>query len=438
MTLAVTVQPTAGLASAVAGKARYRGGAGFSGPDRFTVEVASPSGKRSLAPIILLVGPRTAAPGYDAIPAPAGAPINVSNGAGLAAALAGAVPPGSHVVLGSGAYNPPSGDSGWTFSKAGADGRPIIVRAATFGGPVLNGSLTSTGAHVRIHGLDVRGVASLSGLRSRLVRVKVTAAPGANSGIVKVQSGHDQVVFACDVTGDGVCIEVQAGAAGSVRRPVIKRCFIHDVTGPKGNGYEGVQVGQSHGSRLDAIAAWIAENYFYNLAREAENISFKSSYNTAIQNVFDRCRSITNRQATFSRMLGNLFRNSLGGDDGLHVFDNDSELNGNVGPVRLLSGSMQDGEGRIANRITRSNASRTLIVGHRGAVHVGTPPGDEPLNYRTRATVIRAHAGGAITYESAADQAQTTVHAALAAGQSIVPTLDLSAANTGLNAPLAP
>jgi nitrous oxidase accessory protein NosD len=235
----------------------------------------------------------TSAQAGDPIPKPTRV-INVSSSSQLSSALNKAQP-GDHVVLTNGTY------SGFTVSRSGQNGKPIVVRAANKLRAKVSGKITLGGNDVYVVGLDVaKGNVVIKGARDRISSSRLRS-PGsavhlensARSAIVD----HNEIDSQATPTTTGWNgIRVDVSSPGLDHR--IYRNYLHGA--PKwttGDDNSGIQLGFAK-SRLIKGNVLVEYNLFMNWHGDAETISVKTSGHTIRFNTGIDIQQFVNRMGT--------------------------------------------------------------------------------------------------------------------------------------------
>ena len=208
----------------------------------------------------------------DSIPGPSRT-IIVSSSSQLASALNNAQP-GDHIVLTNGSY------SGFTVSRSGQIGKPVVVRAANTLAAKVSGRITLSGDDVYVVGVDVtNGNVVIEGTRDRISRSRLRS-PGiavnldthARSAIVD----HNEIDSQATATTRG-WYGIMVGVASSGLNHRIYRNYFHGA--PTGDENAAIQLGYGQ-HRLTSGGVLVEYNLFMDWHGGAETISVKTSGHT--------------------------------------------------------------------------------------------------------------------------------------------------------------
>ena len=324
---------------------------------------------------MLFVKPSTGdMPTTDPIPSPTRT-VNVSNSSQLSSALSSAQP-GDHIVLANGSY------SGFTVSKSGQDGKPIVVRAATTGGARIGGHITIEGDHVWVVGTNMAAnTIFVKGNFSRISKNSFDqhqktgwAGISVDRAITNAEIDHNE--HAGGATGhDAIDVRV---ACDKKHNHYIHHNYIHDSTGD-GDGI-GVGFGNScdGNSRIEynLITNWKGKYCMYEKGG-ANTWAFNTCIGPGLgaqSRGFSR-ETLTNSTigSTRNEWIANWFE---GASANLRIFGAHNRVIGNnmnSGKVQLGCGNFRLGE--PSNNPSEHKgyvaATDNLVAGNKGNLTVG-------------------------------------------------------------------
>ena len=271
----------------------------------------------------------------------------------LRAAIAAATP-GTVVTVADGTYD--AAEPIAITGKRGTCDEPIVVRAESVGGVVLNGAQTfilSASSDVTISGFAFRGQTSTFDVppdckRIRLTRNDFQLADVEGLHWVMIRGDHtefDHNEFH-DKSKLGIFMGVEGAGTDQMAVGVhIHHNYFRDHTFPGDNGGEPIRLGLSPRA-LATAGAVVERNLFERCNGDPEAISVKSSGNTVRHNTMrDSMGGIVLRHGNGTRVDGNQL---LSGRNGIRIYGNDHlivnnylEKISNAGVV-LGSGSVRD------------------------------------------------------------------------------------------------
>jgi poly(beta-D-mannuronate) lyase len=377
----------------------------------------------------------------DSIPGPTRT-IMVSSSSQLLSALKKAEP-GDHIVLTNGSY------SGFTVSRSGQNGRPIVIRAANKLRARISGqSVTVSGDYVWLVGLDFTGSArvTIEGTGDRLTssRLQVTGTAIRLYGTVRngharnAEIDHNEIISMAKPTSVGWnAVRVDVGQEDLGHK--IYRNYIHGAPQWVAPGYDNcaLQLGYSnHRERMGRVLFEL--NLIEDWMGDDETISVKTSGHTIRLNTVTRSKMLVNREGHHNSWVSNYFENAKG----LRVRDMDNAIVGNVmgkggGTIHLMVGDLNpDTAGNYGDpaRPAGKNfvyAKRTLVAGNTGKLQVGLGL-DKLRTLKVVDTRIAKHNGevGLLHQEGTTQSATTT--------QTYPAAVKLTPADVGPFAPTAP
>jgi hypothetical protein len=379
----------------------------------------------------------------DSIPGPTRT-IIVSSSSQLLSAL-GKAEPGDHIVLTNGSY------SGFTVSRSGQNGRPIVIRAANKLSARISGtSVTVSGDYVWLVGLDFTGDARVivEGTSDRVTssRLKVTGsaihlkATVLSGHSLNAEIDHNEIISMAAPTSVGwnaIRVDVAHDDLGHK----IYRNYIHDAPAANykagGGGNCALQLGYSN-YRLKMSRVLFELNLIDNWRGDDNALSVKASDNTIRLNTLLRGTMFTNREGHSNSWISNYFENARG----LRVRDINNTIAGNVlgnkgGTIHLMVGDLDpDTAGNYGDpaRPAGKNfvyAKRTLVAGNTGKLQVGLGL-DKLRILKVVDTRIEKHNGEVeLLHQQGTTQSATTTRTYPAA-------VKLTPADVGPFAPTAP
>ncbi|MCB1885581.1 MAG: hypothetical protein KDG89_16575 [Geminicoccaceae bacterium] len=352
-------------------------------------------------------------------------PVNVSDDAGLTAAL-GAWQPGQMIVLAPGTYAQDR-----VLAGTGGEGQPLLLVAAERGTATLTGRLTLQGAYPFAHGLRLEGAVTVKGTSPTLSRSWVDVDAGRYDPAVAVLGATDPLVVRCDVTGIGQGIDLRPDG-DALRRPVVRRCYVHDIAnGTVQNGYDGLLLGGSWAHTNLELEALVEFNLFENVAIDTEAISNKSASNVLRFNHLKACKQLSVRHGRDCELIGN----TIEGGPGLYLFGLGHRLVGNkaIGTAFYVGAGTETWAQWIAANPGDSPdypaAEGCVLIGNDGRLTVGHRLSFVDCDTPAKGTRIEAHKG-TIAYGL---HGGTVVQAATA--ETVPAAVTLAAADVGPNAP---
>jgi poly(beta-D-mannuronate) lyase len=338
----------------------------------------------------------------DSIPAPTRT-IMVSSSSQLLSALEKAQP-GDHIVLTNGKY------SGFTVSRSGKNGMPVVIRAANKLSAKISGSpVTVSGDYVWLVGLDFTNGVVVEGTGDRVtssrlkvkgtaIHLKATALLGHS---LNAEIDHNEIISMPEPSGktwNAIRVDVGHDDLGHK----IYRNHIHGApewTAPAG-AVVALQLGFSnHRLKMGRVL------FELNLIEDWKNsdttyISVKTSGHTLRLNTVIRGKQpATNREGHHNSWISNYFENTKG----LRVRDMDTLIVGNVlvngGAIQLMTGDVDpDTAGNFGDPARNDKlfprAERTLVAGNTGKLQVGLGLNELPsITLKVLDTRIEKHSG---------------------------------------------
>ena len=314
----------------------------------------------------------------DPIPAPTRT-INVSSSRQLSSALSKAQP-GDHIVLTNGRY------SGFTVSRSGQTGKPVVLRAASVLGAKVSGRITLSSNDVYVVGVDVtNGNVVIKGARDRISRSRLRS-PGSavhleNSARSAVVDHNEIVSQATPTTIGWNGIRVDVTSPGLNHR--IYRNYLHGA--PKwttGDDNSGIQLGYGK-SRLVSGSVLVEYNLIMNWHGDGETISVKTSGHTIRFNTGIDIEQFVNRMGTHNIWNANWLHNS----NGIRIHDKNQTILGNVSRILIYSGNDAFGG-------TYYQPMDTLVSGNNGLLEIGNPLSEKSnAELPAKNTKVEAHIG---------------------------------------------
>ena len=331
---------------------------------------------------------------------------NVSSTSQLHAALRDAQP-GDHVVLSSGSYTGPG-----TFSRAGTQSAPVVVRSSSpLGARITGGSFLLAGNYQILHGLDfVRTTCEVSNgaTAARIWRCRFRdRPPSAPTIALRLRASSYADIAHCEFVnwaGRGVASGTNAGA----RNPIIRRClFKNSPRGFAQNGTEAIIIGFAVGDAQRDAYALIDSCRVANWNSDDEAISVKSSRVTVRRCILENCNgNINNRLGRYNLFDACWIKNS----HGIGVFDGNNQVLGcrvdNSGRVAIFNSIVLNGgttragvyPSNISGGDLRPAAENTVVAGcstHNDiALVVGYMRSSNPrYTQPVRNTLVRQHSG---------------------------------------------
>jgi poly(beta-D-mannuronate) lyase len=377
----------------------------------------------------------TSAKANDSIPGPTRT-IIASSSSQLLSALKNAQP-GDHIVLTNGRY------SGFTVSRSGQNGRPIVIRAANKLSARISGtSVTVSGDYVWLVGLDftegARVIVEGTGDRVTSSRLKVKGsaillkATAFSGHSLNAEIDHNEIISMAAPTSVGwnaIRVDVAHDDLGHK----IYRNYIHGA--PQWTGKDGgncaLQLGYSnHRERMARVLFEL--NLIENWRGSNNTLSVKTSGNTIRLSTVVRGSAFTNREGHDNAWTSNWLESSKQ----ILVRDRDNTIVRNRAPVDLMVGDFDSDI--VANfgdpaRAGKSfpQAKRVLVAGNTGQLRVGYGL-DALRTHRVLNTQIEAHRGTVeLRHQAGTTQLPTTA-------QTYPAAFKLTPADVGPFAPTAP
>lgn len=343
----------------------------------------------------------------DDFPAPLKT-VTVSNSSELFSAVNYAVP-GTHIILNDGVYT-----SEVTISGTANEDAPIVIRSKNLLGARFTESVKLTGSYIIVSGIYVDGPGMiLSGNYNRISRCRIHFG-NLSGACVQVEAGRGGRVDRCEMTVKGDDLDTfltkntwyfRSGVNMSkVNHPglLIDRNYFRDWPSKSSSSpYSSsvptiIRIGSIQPDSVSEGQAIVEYNLFEDCHKTSHYMSkcihFKCSGNIARFNtVIDSERSlIDSRTGWGNTFYGNYMENS----GGIHIFDADNEVTGNViinGTVgiEVYAGDVTEykyadtRQARSYNTLLAGNISNKLVIGEKWSHHV----------YPALNTMVEAHTG---------------------------------------------
>ena len=350
--------------------------------------------------------------------------INVSSGSQLSSAISNAQA-GDHIVLADGTY------SGFTVSRSGQNGKPIVIRAANTLGAKINGNIRLSGNYTWAIGFDVVGGGSgrLEGVGGRISSSRfrsngrsISTAESARSAIID----HNEIDSQSKGTETGwFGIALLASAEGASHHHHIFRNYLYGAPALKG-GDDNTAIGCSvNGSRW----ATKTENTIeYNLIEDwygDDEIIMAKASNCIIQfNTLIGGKEFDSRVGNGSKFIANWLEK----DKGIRIHGKNHVVIGNrASQIRIYAGD-GDNFGGSVSYVTTEN---TIVAGNTGNLIVGATINGRP-NHPSKNTTVEAH-NGSISYGK-----HVGTKVSETATRTIPQAFKLTPSQVGPNAPTAP
>jgi hypothetical protein len=302
----------------------------------------------------------------DSIPGPS-REIIVSSSKQLASALNKAQP-GDHIVLTNGRY------SGFTVSRSGQEGNPIVIRAANTLAAKVSGKILLRGNDVYVVGVDVtNGNVVIEGTRDRISRSRLrspwTAVRVENSARSAIVDHNEIDSQTTSTTQGGYGISVGVVSPGLNHR--IYRNYLHGTPRKTTSG----ALPKPTGERNSAILLGLGKHRMinggvlvqYNLLMDwhgdGETICVKTSGHTIRFNTGINIQQFSNRAGIGSTWSANWLENSKG----IRIHDKNQTLLGNRSVIRVYGG---DPDGPAGTSIYYQPID-TLVAGNTGGLSIG-------------------------------------------------------------------
>jgi Chondroitinase B len=350
--------------------------------------------------------------------------INVSSSAQLSSALSKAEP-GDHIALANGTY------SGFTVSRSGEDGKPVLISAQNTLGAKVSGRITLGGNDVYVVGLDViNGNVVIKGTRDRISRSRLRSRGSAihleNSARSAIVDHNEIESQATPLTTAWNGIRVDVTSPGLNHH--IYRNYLHGAPKPTtGDGNSGMQIGFG-GSRGVNGGVLIEYNLFTDWYGDAETISVKTSghiirFNTAINTT-----EFVNRNGTHNEWYANWFEDA----QGIRIHDRDQTVLGNRANIRVMAGDCEPPAAGASMEVKACHAPAwdTVVAGNVGRLRVGYA--FKRNSFPAKNTKVDGHRGSvSMIFETATSISARTDRA-------IPPAAKLNPSDVGPFAPTAP
>jgi Chondroitinase B len=315
----------------------------------------------------------------DSIPGPTRT-IIVSSSSQLLSALNKAQA-GDHIVLTNGRY------SGFTVSRSGQEGNPLVIRAANTLAAKVSGRITLAGNDVYVAGLDViNGNVVIKGTRDRISRSRLRSRGSAihleNSARSAIVDHNEIESQATPQTTGWNGIRVDVSSPGLNHR--IYRNYLHGA--PKwttGDDNSAMQIGFA-GSRGVNGGVLIEYNLFMDWHGDAETISVKTSGHTIRFNTGINIQQFVNRMGIGNTWSANWLENSKG----IRIHDKNHTLLGNVSSIRIYGG--ENG----SQPSTYYQPIDTVVSGNTGVLEIGKSfSNGKASDLPARNTKVETHTG---------------------------------------------
>ena len=290
------------------------------------------------------------------IPAPTRT-VNVSSSWQLSSALNKAQP-GDHIALANGRY------SGFTISRSGLKGKPVVVRAANTLGAKVSGRIVLSGNDVYVVGVDVtNGNVVIEGTRDRISRSRLRSRGSAihleHTARAAIVDHNEIDSQATPTTASWYGIRVDVGSSGLNHR--IYRNHLHGA--PKwttGDDNSAIQLGFGKSRAING-GVLVEYNLFMDWHGDAETISVKTSGHTIRFNTGIGIQQFVNRMGTNTTWSANWLQNSKG----IRIHDKNQTLLGNVSRILIYGGE----NGKSAS--TYYQTINTNVSGNVGSLEIG-------------------------------------------------------------------
>jgi Chondroitinase B len=348
--------------------------------------------------------------------------INVSSASQLSSAVSNAQA-GDHIVLANGSY------SGFTVSRSGQSGKPIVIRAANTLGAKIGGNITIAGSDVWVIGMDITngGGVTISGTRDRISSSRFRT---NGKSIVVSDTGVNAVVDHNDIESKAKCNSVSWMGFYLIPHgrhdlnPYIYRNYFHDSV-PYCNGGDdnsAIHLGGGGKNSKTRVGALVEYNLFQNWKGDGETISNKSSGNTYQFNTSINSTEFVNRHGQDNKWIANWIEDS----QGMRIHDHGHQVIGNRGNIRIMAGDC-DGFDAAA---CHPNVADALIAGNIGTLTLGYAfSGD---NIPARNNTIEGHNGSIKRGKEKNNSISNTISRTLQQAFKLTPS------QVGPNAPTAP
>lgn len=375
------------------------------------------------------------------LPAPTAGVVRVSDGAGLARALAEARP-GQQIVLADGVYRAPGGGD-FVLRIDGTPDAPIVVRAESLLGARLKDPLRLLGDDQVASGLVLDGVqAEIDGDRSRLTRCQSVGTDGI---AILVSGGVDTRVDHCELVGGsgrGISVDPDPRHPDALLRPRIDHNWLHDWTGAQGtNVREPIQVGQTRSQHAIEVGAIVEYNLLERVSVDPEAISIKSSGNIVRFNtLLDSDAAIVVRGGGGNRVEANWIEDARGirvRGEANDIVANVIRGDGRYG-IHVLAGDAQ--AGRTTRADSYGAATGTRLIGN-DCERVVVGDALDGCRVAATGTLIQGHRGGTpvVTRDASGTTVTAgTVAAAITVGQQLPAAFRLTTAGVGPGAATSP
>jgi poly(beta-D-mannuronate) lyase len=309
--------------------------------------------------------------GPDLIPSATRA-INAASSEELSNAISNAEA-GDHIILADGSY------SGFTITKSGQSGKPIVIRAANVLGATITGDIMIDGNHIWIVGVEMGSHRIIiNGSDDRVARNRFSNVPDytiiASKSSRKAEIDHNEINNGDGgENGDriGIRMNYSSGAGDNVYNHHIHHNYLHNTVGKNNNAIES----SGNGQRRDTLTGVVIE---YNLIENwpgGRQVSLKSSGNIVRFNT-----SINGGKEEYVNRVGhsNQWIANWSDESRLRIYDRNNTVIGNVVPrLEVRSGSDTAASADVNHKDPPKYiaATRTLVSENSGTLRVG-------LNFR--------------------------------------------------------
>jgi hypothetical protein len=357
--------------------------------------------------------------------------VNVSNSSQLSSALSSAQP-GDHIVLADGTYG------GFSVSRNGASGRPIVIRAANVLGARITGNVNLSGDFVWLIGIESTGsqyAVSITGSDNRVSRsrFRTTGTSVRTTGTaLRATIDHNDFDSQSKATSVGWMGVVTSASRDGHNHRIFRNYFHDSAEITSGDDNSAIMAGGTlrTGQSKYQSGNIFEYNLFHNWHGDGEVISNKGGGNTYQFNTVTNSNEFVNRHGTNNKYIANWFENA----QGIRIHDKGHVLIGNRGNIRVFSGDLTSADFH-AQYLTASGYAASedvVLAGNIGSLRLGAWWSGPLPPIPMRSTRVEAHEGSVSRgHEQGTVISQTT-------SRSIPEAFKLSPSQVGPNAPTAP
>lgn len=306
---------------------------------------------------------------------------------------------GDHIVVANGLSV-----TGFTMSRAGSAGLPIVIRAAVNQGAAITSDVTVTGDYVTFWGFDLGAIgvdltSASSFVKFRRCRWHGRDSDGIVDGPISLNvRGPDHSLEYCQFDTMRFCRGIWTRS--DAYRLKVDHCLFKDFTGTsstRDQTFEPLTTGQGAGTHLLQLNVTLSNSVFMNInLNNAENeaVSVKSTGTVITNCLFDDAKNMNLRYGNNGRFVSCTIKGN--GEVNIHgkghLFNSVSIASGS----KSFNFTKGDADGSLSTEPAGSShpsAYDVTLIGCSGGVHIGEPPDTDPMSgpWPFRATGIKLY-----------------------------------------------